>query len=556
MPRGPSFLVLLLACTSFYSTFKVEASSPMLLSLAEFKENDAPVPAFVDLTDEDKKALSAMEKPGEPGYRSSLPAALKVKPARLSRRPGMINHDFVICYLNAVVTSLFSATPFRRLIYAATPTNTITAVLAETFSRLQTVTGSIGTFSTLMKAYKNQYSEWDFKVFQCSLEFAYNVLDIMPNSANFSFALTRHSVLNTPRSEEVYNALVAGTATFEDLLTRVVTSKSEKNPLITTAPCYPSIQHAFNSGFRDDIYESRILEVDYNLMEGLPPVSDLTKEIKSTRFDFVSIANAPEVFSFGIKRVQWTLLQTVNFVDQEMIVNPEIMIKTEAGETHRYLLQAFSHYVDHHYISYQCDYTENDGRGQWYRFNDEEVHYVSSEEELDRMWRIASIAATFVVYVREDQVARTKEAIPEVPESYLKLARFTHELQSIHHSNLLAAQAEARAKAEAEAQARSRAAAAARSQCSQTAAPRAILQNISSFLPATGSPSYMSRHQPNLLRTEFDRRNAIPSLNLDRFQPIDVLDVDMAAPDANSSFDTEILKSILDVDSLGRIPEA
>lgn len=553
MPRGPSFLVLLLVCITFYSTFKVEASSPMQMSLADLKENDVPRHPFLDLTDDDKKSFSSTEEDSEPGNRSSLPAALQIKPTCLSRRPGMINHNLFVCYLNSVVTSLFSATPFRRLIYTTTPTNIVTAVLAETFARLQTVTGSIGTLSTLMKAFKMQYSDWDFKVFQCSLEFAYNILDIMPNSANFSFALTRHSVLNTPRSEEVYNAVVAGNATFEDLSTRVVTSKSETNPLITTAPCYPSIQHAFDSGFRDDIYESRILESDFNRMEGLPPVSDSNKEINSTRFDFVSIANAPEVFSFGIKRVQWTLMQTINFVNQEMIVNPEIIIKTEAGETHRYLLQAFAHYVDHHYISYQCDYTENDGRGQWYRFNDNEVHFVSTEEELDRMWRIASIAATFVVYVREDQVARSKEAIPEVPEAYLKLARFTHELQSIHQSNLLAAQArvqaeseaQARAQAESEAQARSRAAAA-----------RAIMQNISSLLPPTGLLSYTSKDRPNLLRTEFDRMNAIPRLILDRFQPSNVLDANMAPKDADVSSDTELLRSILDDDSFGRIPEA
>lgn len=553
MPRGPSFLALLLAITTLYSTWRVDASSPLHLSLFDFKDNDAPLQSLAVLSDEDKKAIAEMDvtepsEPSEPTYRSALPTELKVKPARSSSRPGMINHGISICYLNSVVTSLFAATPFRRLIYTATPTNTLTAVLAETFARLQTVTGSIGTSSTLMKAFKAQYSEWDFKIFQCSLEFAYNLLDIMPDLAHFSFSLTRYSVLNTPRSDEIYQAFVEGRATLDNLMTRVVTSQSESNPLILTAPCYPSIQDAFNSGFRDEAYESRTDEYDFNRIEGLPEVKAGQREVETTRFDFVSIANAPEVFSFGIKRVSWTLAQDINFVDREMVVNPEVTIKTEAGETHRYLLQSFTHYAGHHYISYQCDYTENDGRGQWYRFNDEEVSYVSSEEELDRMWRIAAIAATFVVYVREDQVARTKEDIPAVPDSYLKLARFTHDLQSINHSNLIAAHAKTQTQA--------RASPIPLTQGRQTAAPHFTMEDMTSFLPSIGSPFYMSEYKPNMLRTEFDRKNAIPSLNLERFQPAYDMDADLAALDADLSMDTELLSSLMDMDPPGSAPRA
>ena len=123
-----------------------------------------------------------------------------------------------------------------------------------------------------------------------------------------------------------------------------------------------------------------------------------------------------------------------------MEVNPTLDIIDGEGTIVTYLLQSFAYFIekDLHYISYVCDYSQNDGKGVWYRYNDSIVSVVSSEADLELMYELAATCATFVVYVRQD---KAHMPVPEVPDRFETFAIVSQTIDNISVANETAAQA-------------------------------------------------------------------------------------------------------------------
>ncbi len=387
-----------------------------------------------------------------PVAHSSAPVVAARRPENASTRPGLINYNFVeqksfnVCYMNSVITSLFAAVPFRSLIYRSTPVSVVMFYLASLFGSLQTGTKPIRTDLFFRPSFSTSYPEWTFGVKQCPLDFTQKLLNVLGDEvdAKLKFICTKYRILDTPASREAYEDVISGKIGLSALLKYSISSSEEKNSFHQVLPRHESVQALFDSGFRLETYEGKYLLTDLAKIDGreIDP-ADMNATASVTVFDFDVVQNAPEMFVMGLNRTSIQLdplLRNPNNYDQvvfcssRMEVNPLLEILDYEGGVHTYKLQSFVHYWEScsHYVGYVCDYSENDGKGTWYLYNDSTVTVLRTQNEIDDMFEKAATRANLLVYVRSDVI---EEPAPEVPERYMSFVNLADAINDIDDDN-------------------------------------------------------------------------------------------------------------------------